>query len=111
MLWFATPASEWDAVRLWGASARRLEVRGILTSAFLQPQPAKFGLLALLRKSEHASYAFAPIQGRRRMTLTYPMINRDRRILQLVTGSEKVDMVARLRKGRSVDSGGTRSPG
>src|SRR5271169_3598045 len=36
-------------------------------------------------------------QGRRRMTLTYPIINRSRRILWLVTGSEKVDMLARLR--------------
>jgi len=38
-------------------------------------------------------------QGRRRMTLTYPMINRSRRILWLVTGSEKVEMLGRLRKG------------
>jgi len=37
-------------------------------------------------------------QGRRRMTLTYPILNRARRILWLVTGSEKVDMLARLRK-------------
>ncbi len=40
-------------------------------------------------------------QGRRRMTLTYPMINRSRRILWLVTGSEKVEMLGRLRKGDS----------
>jgi 6-phosphogluconolactonase len=38
-------------------------------------------------------------QGRRRMTLTYPAINRARRILWLVTGTEKVGMLARLRKG------------
>jgi 6-phosphogluconolactonase len=38
-------------------------------------------------------------QGRRRMTLTYPMINRARRILWLVTGGEKVEMLGRLRKG------------
>ena len=37
-------------------------------------------------------------QGRRRMTLTYPAINRARRILWLVTGSEKVEMLARLQK-------------
>jgi 6-phosphogluconolactonase len=37
-------------------------------------------------------------QGRQRMTLTYPLINRARRILWLVTGSEKVDALARLRK-------------
>jgi 6-phosphogluconolactonase len=35
-------------------------------------------------------------QGRHRMTLTYPIINRARRILWLVTGSEKVGMLARL---------------
>jgi 6-phosphogluconolactonase len=36
-------------------------------------------------------------QHRRRMTLTYPMINRARRILWLATGSEKADMLNRLR--------------
>jgi 6-phosphogluconolactonase len=36
-------------------------------------------------------------QQRRRMTLTYPMLNRSRRILWLVTGPEKVDMLVRLR--------------
>jgi 6-phosphogluconolactonase len=35
-------------------------------------------------------------QGRRRMTLTYPMINRARRILWIVTGAEKSEMLARL---------------
>ncbi len=45
-------------------------------------------------------------QGRRRMTLTYPIINRSRRILWLVTGSEKVGMFARLRDGdRSIPAG------
>lgn len=39
----------------------------------------------------------APYQGHRRMTLTYPLLNRARRILWLATGSEKRDMVARLR--------------
>jgi len=34
---------------------------------------------------------------RRRMTLTYPMLNRSRRILWLVTGAEKVAMLSRLR--------------
>jgi 6-phosphogluconolactonase len=36
-------------------------------------------------------------QGRRRMTLTYPVINRSRRVLWLVTGSEKAEMLLRLR--------------
>lgn len=38
-------------------------------------------------------------QGRRRMTLTYPIINRARRILWLVTGSEKVSSLTRLLQG------------
>jgi len=38
-------------------------------------------------------------QGRRRMTLTYPALNRSRRIVWLVTGGEKAEMVARLVKG------------
>ncbi len=37
-------------------------------------------------------------QGRRRMTLTYPVINRARLILWLATGGEKVGMLARLRE-------------
>jgi 6-phosphogluconolactonase len=48
-------------------------------------------------------------QGRRRMTLTYPMLNRSRRILWVVTGSEKVGMLARLRAGdRSIPAGRVR---
>jgi 6-phosphogluconolactonase len=38
-------------------------------------------------------------QGRRRMTLTYPILNRARRVLWLVTGSDKVGMLVRLRDG------------
>jgi 6-phosphogluconolactonase len=45
-------------------------------------------------------------QGRRRMTLTYPIINRSRRILWLVTGTDKVGMLTRLRDGdRSIPAG------
>jgi 6-phosphogluconolactonase len=40
-----------------------------------------------------------PYQGRRRMTLTFPMINRSRRTLWLVTGREKAGALARLRDG------------
>jgi 6-phosphogluconolactonase len=35
-------------------------------------------------------------QGRRRITLTYPIINRSRRILWLVTGSDKTEPLTRL---------------
>jgi 6-phosphogluconolactonase len=45
-------------------------------------------------------------QGRRRMTLTYPVLNRSRRILWLVTGRDKADMLARLSEGdRSIPAG------
>ena len=38
-------------------------------------------------------------QKRRRMTLTYPMLNRSRRVLWVVTGREKSGMLARLCSG------------
>ena len=45
-------------------------------------------------------------QGRRRMTLTYPMLNRSRRVLWLVTGNDKVNALARLREGDTSIPGG-----
>jgi 6-phosphogluconolactonase len=45
-------------------------------------------------------------QGRRRMTLTYPILNRARRIVWLVTGHEKAEILARLGGGdRSIPAG------
>jgi 6-phosphogluconolactonase len=38
-------------------------------------------------------------QNRRRMTLTYPMLNRSRKILWVATGAEKMGMIVRLRDG------------
>ena len=40
-----------------------------------------------------------PYEQRRRMTLTFPALNRARRILWVVTGAEKAGMVLRLRDG------------
>jgi 6-phosphogluconolactonase len=45
-------------------------------------------------------------QRRRRMTLTYPILNRSRRILWVVTGSDKVDALVQLRDAdRSIPAG------
>src|SRR5690242_10945192 len=45
-------------------------------------------------------------QGRRRMTVTYPILNRARRILWVVTGAEKAGMVDRLLNGdRGIPAG------
>lgn len=45
-------------------------------------------------------------QGRRRMTLTYPTLDRARQVLWLVTGEDKVDALRRLRAGdRSIPAG------
>lgn len=49
-------------------------------------------------------------QNRRRMTLTYPLLNRSRRILWLATGAEKAAMLARLQAGdRTIPAGLIRS--
>jgi len=50
-----------------------------------------------------------PYQGRLRMTLTYPVIDRARRVLWVVTGAEKSDMLRRLRDGdRAIPAGRVR---
>jgi 6-phosphogluconolactonase len=50
-----------------------------------------------------------PYQGRRRMTLTYPALDRSRRILWVVTGDEKVEMLSRLLKAdKSIPAGRVR---
>ncbi len=54
---------------------------------------------AVLRVNDADVAVTGIYQGRRRMTLTYPILNRARRILWLVTGSEKAGMLVRLREG------------
>jgi 6-phosphogluconolactonase len=41
-------------------------------------------------------------QGRRRMTLTYPALNRARQVLWLITGADKLEALRRLRAGDHV---------
>lgn len=49
-------------------------------------------------------------QGRRRMTLTYPALNRARRVLWVVTGGEKTEMLRKLMDGDpSIPAGRVRS--
>ena len=49
-------------------------------------------------------------QGRRRITLTYPALNRARQILWLITGADKAPMLARLRAGdRGIPAGRIRA--
>jgi 6-phosphogluconolactonase len=47
-----------------------------------------------------------PYQGRRRMTLTFPALDRARRILWVVTGPDKAAMLARLVAGDAAIPGG-----
>jgi 6-phosphogluconolactonase len=50
-----------------------------------------------------------PYQGRRRMTLTYPVLDHARRVLWVVTGGDKAAMLARLAAGdRSIPAGEVR---
>jgi 6-phosphogluconolactonase len=51
-----------------------------------------------------------PYQGRRRMTLTYSIINRSRSVLWVVTGSEKATALSRLLRGdHSIPAGRIRA--
>lgn len=48
----------------------------------------------------------APYQGHRRMTLTYPVLDRARCVMFVVTGAEKAPMLARLaRRDRGIPAG------
>ena len=53
----------------------------------------------VLEMSEAAVAVTRPYRGRRRMTLTYPVLNRARRILWLIAGEDKAEMLVRLQDG------------
>jgi 6-phosphogluconolactonase len=50
----------------------------------------------LLDEARETVGVTAPYQGHRRMTLTFPMLDRARRVLWVVTGPEKAEMLRRL---------------
>jgi 6-phosphogluconolactonase len=65
---------------------------------------------AVLAVSDADVALTAPYQGHRRMTLTYPVLNRARCVLWLATGADKREMVARLRAGdHGIPAGRVRS--
>ncbi len=52
-----------------------------------------------------------PYQAHRRMTLTYPVLNRAKHVLWLVTGADKVEALAKLRaRDRSIPAGRIEHP-
>jgi 6-phosphogluconolactonase len=60
----------------------------------------------VLRVTSTSVALTAPYQGHRRMTLTFPVLDRARCVLWVVTGSEKVAMLARLVNGdRTIPAG------
>ena len=64
-------------------------------------------VLNLIHKDVALTEAY---QGRRRMTLTYPILNRSRKILWLVTGSDKAAILVKLQDGdTSLPAGKVRS--
>jgi 6-phosphogluconolactonase len=61
---------------------------------------------AVLEVTDADVAATGVYQGRRRITLTYPALNRARRILWIVTGRDKTEMLRRLIDGdRSIPAG------
>jgi 6-phosphogluconolactonase len=61
---------------------------------------------AVLEVTDHDVALTGVYQNRRRMTLTYPLLNRARKILWMVTGAEKAEMLSRLQAGdKSIPAG------
>ncbi|MBV9239244.1 MAG: 6-phosphogluconolactonase [Xanthobacteraceae bacterium] len=60
----------------------------------------------VLRVTDKDVAPAGPYQGHRRMTLTYPVINRARSVLWLVTGAEKAPVLPRLLAGDQSIPGG-----
>jgi len=64
----------------------------------------------VLTVTDAAVAVAGPYQGRRRMTLTYPVLDHARRVLWVVTGEDKAKMLQRLIDGdRSIPAGRVRA--
>ncbi len=102
---YAMPVEEADIEAAAGRYARRLEqIAGTppvldLTHLGLGPDGHTASLVPndpVLSVSDRDVAVTGIYMERRRMTLTYPMLNRSRRVLWLVTGAEKLATLPRL---------------
>ncbi|MBY0279814.1 6-phosphogluconolactonase [Candidatus Binatia bacterium] len=75
-------------------------------TASLVPDDAVLGV-----RNRDVAITASAYQGRHRMTLTYPVLDRAREILWLIDGAAKADMLPRVRKGdTAIPAGRVRNP-
>lgn len=75
-------------------------------TASLVPDDAVLGV-----RNRDVAITASAYQGRHRMTLTYPVLDRAREILWLIDGSAKADMLPRVRRGdTAIPAGRVRNP-
>ena len=75
-------------------------------TASLVPEDAVLGV-----RDRDVAITASAYQGRHRMTLTYPVLDRAREILWLIDGAAKADMLPRVKKGDTgIPAGRVRNP-